>query len=407
MAASVASAVFGFLFWTAAARLYPASEVGIAAATVSAVGLMAVLAALGLDYALVRFLPHAADPHGLVNSSLTVGAVAGGLAALIFLAGLDAWSPALVRFRANLVFDAAVVMSVVGTVIMGLLGSVYLSRLRAAYALVQSIIFGTVKVALAVIFALTQGAVGLLGAWALGSSLAWLAGALVILPRIEGGRYRPRPTLRRGVINDMAHFAFPNYLASLFWSTPALILPLLVVNIVGPEAGAYFYVAASVGGLVAMIPTAVSMSLFAQGSHDTSELVGRALVSARFALTLLVPAIAGVFLLGAKVLLIFGRAYSEQGTRLLWVLALATLPLTVNLLFLSVRRVQQRMGGVVAATAWFLVATLVLSALLLPRFGLVGVGVAWFAAQASTAAVVLTRYLLNRKQPDESTGLLR
>lgn len=47
MAANVANAAFGFLFWTVGARLYPAPEVGIAAAAVSAVGLIAMLAVLG------------------------------------------------------------------------------------------------------------------------------------------------------------------------------------------------------------------------------------------------------------------------------------------------------------------------------------------------------------------------
>jgi O-antigen/teichoic acid export membrane protein len=397
MAANVASAAFGFLFWTAGARLYMVSEVGIAAASLSAAGLMAMLAALGLDYALIRFLPHAADPHRFINSSLTVGAAASGLVSFIFLAGLEVWSPALVRFRTSIAFDVAVVVSVVGTVMMALLASVYLSRMQAAYALGQSLIFGFVKVALAVVLAVSQRATGLVGAWALGLSLSWLVGVLVFLPRIEGGRYRPRLALGRDVINYMVHFAFHNYLAGLFWGVPTLILPLLVVNTIGPEAAAYFYVAASVSGLVAMIPMAVSMSLFAQGSHDESGLAHYAVVSAKFALALLLPAITSVFLLGARALLIFGRAYSEQGTQLLWALTLATLPLAVNFLFFSVRRVQQRMGGVIVATTWILVVTLVLSALLLPTLGLLGAGVAWLAAQASTAAIILVRYLLNRR----------
>lgn len=397
MAANVANAGFGFLFWTVAARLYPTPEVGIAAAAVSAIGLLAILAVLGLDYALIRFLPHGADAEGIVNSSLTVAAVVGGLCSLIFLGGLGVWSPALTGVRTNVPFGSAVVLSVVGTVMMVLLASAYLSRMRAGYALGQAMIFGTVKVVLAAVLAVTARATGLVGAWAVGVSLAWLVGVFSFLPRIEGGRYRPQPTLRRAVINDMTHFAFTNYLAGLFWSAPLLILPLLVLNTIGPEAAAYFYVAVSVSGLVAMIPTAVALSLFAQGSHDESGLVRHALVSARFTLALLVPAIAGVFLFGGKVLLLFGRAYSEQGTRLLWVFALATLPLAVNFLFFSVRRVQQRMGAVIAATAWILVATLAVSVILLPRIGLEGAGVAWFSAQASAAVVILARFFLGRR----------
>jgi len=47
---------------------------------------------------------------------------------------------------------------------------------------------------------------------------------------------------------------------------------------------------------------------------------------------------------------------------------------------------------VVASPAWILVATLGLSVVLLPRVGLVGVGAAWLAAQASVATVLVARY---------------
>ncbi len=73
MAANVVMAAFGFLFWTAAARLHPPGEVGLAAAVLSVVGLVSMLSGLGLDYAMVRFLPDAADPQGIVNSALTIG----------------------------------------------------------------------------------------------------------------------------------------------------------------------------------------------------------------------------------------------------------------------------------------------------------------------------------------------
>jgi O-antigen/teichoic acid export membrane protein len=145
-----------------------------------------------------------------------------------------------------------------------------------------------------------------------------------------------------------------------------------------------------------MVPIAASMSLFAHGSRDATDLIRSAVQSARFSLVLLVPAIVGIFLIGGKVLLIFGQAYSDAGTRLLWILALSALPLAVNYLYFSVRRVQQRMAEVVAGAVWVLVVTLGLTVILLPRVGLPGAGIAWFAAQASLAAVILGRFVLNR-----------
>jgi O-antigen/teichoic acid export membrane protein len=230
----------------------------------------------------------------------------------------------------------------------------------------------------------------------LAAAAAW--GMTGGLSRALGRSFRLRPALARAPLNDMTHFAFANYAATVLWSAPAFLLPPLVANLAGPEAAAYFYIATAVGGLVAMIPWAVSASLFAHGSHDEGELIRYTLESGRAILLLLVPAVAAVFLLGDEVLLLFGRAYSVDGTRLLQVLALSTLPLAVNFLFFSVRRVQRRMAAVVACTGWILVATLGLSIILLPRAGLVGAGVAWLAAHSSVAIVLIARYVLSSRR---------
>lgn len=397
MAANIANAAFGFLFWTAAARLYEPRVVGLAAATVSAVGLLAMLATLGLDYAMVRFVPGAADPWGIINSLLTIGTAGALVLGLVFVGGLDLWSPALLPLRENPLAAAGLVAATVFTTMSGLLANVFLAWKRAGLGLVQSSVFNVVRVLLVVALAAGGHAVGLIGAWTLGLAAAAAWGLLWGLRLVPGGDYRFRPALRWEAIGDMTHFAFANYVTAVLWSAPAFLLPLLVANVAGPEAAAYFYVAMAVGGLVAMIPWAVSSSLFAHGSHDEGQLVRYTLESGRAILLLMVPAVGAVFLLGEKVLLLFGRAYSDEATRLLWLLAASTLPLAVNFLFFSVRRVQQRMGGVIAATVWILMVTMGLSAVLLPRMGLLGGGVAWLAAQTTAAAVVLARYALTQR----------
>jgi O-antigen/teichoic acid export membrane protein len=390
VAASIANASFGLLFWTVAARLYQPSEVGLAAAIVSAVGLLAMLAVLGLDYALIRFLPTSHDPQGIVNISLTVTSGGALILALVFLGGLGLWSPALLPVRASLALSLSLTAGVILTAVSGLLAATYLSRKRAWLVPAQALVFGASKVVAAILLAAVGlHAVGLAGAWVIGLLALVTGGLAFFLPQALDGRYRLRPGVVRDVVNDMAHFAFYNYAVTVLWSAPVLLLPILITNLSGPEANAYFYVASSIGSLLAMIPTAISMSLFAHASYDATDLTRKCVEAAKVSLAVLVPAVAGIFLIGDKVLLIFGRAYAQEGTRLLWVLAATTLPLTVNFLYFSVRRVQQRMAGVVAGAAWVLVVTLGLTTYLLPRVGLFGAGVAWLVAQASLALIIL------------------
>jgi O-antigen/teichoic acid export membrane protein len=397
VAANVANAGFGFLFWTLAARLYEPSEVGFAAAILSAVGLLAMLAALGLDYALIRFLPQSQFPQRIINASLTITSGGALMLALVFLGGLGVWSPALLPVRASVALTVSLTAAVILTAAAGLLASTYLSRKRAWLVLAQALVFGSGKIVAAVLLAAVGlHVVGLVGAWVIGLLALVAAGLAFFLPQALDGRYRFRPGVVREVVNDMAHFAFSNYVATVLWTAPVLLLPILITNLSGPEVNAYFYVASNVGSLLAMIPTAISMSLFAHASHDATDLNQKSVEAAKVSLALLVPALVIVLLIGDKVLLIFGRAYAQQGTRLLWVLAATTLPLTVNFLYFSVRRVQRRMAGVVAGAAWVLIVTLGLTTYLLPRVGLFGAGVAWLVAQASLALVVLVRVGVNR-----------
>lgn len=393
IAGNVVNAAFGFLFWAGAARLYDPREVGLAAAAFSAIGLLGMVSTLGLDYAMIRYLPHAEDPQGIINSSLTIGTSAALVLSLVFVEGLGVWSPVLRPSQTNLAFVAALVIGTVLTTLMGLLGSVFLTRKRADLILAQSSIFGATKVVCAVVLAAVGRPIGLIGAWVLGLGAAVGCGLAAFLPGVENRRHQLRPAVSRAVVNEMAHFAFANYISTVLWSAPTFLLPLLVANIAGSEANAYFYVAFSISGLLSVIPTAVSLSLFAHGSHDESELVRLTLASLRFSLVLLVVAVGLVFMVGGKLLLIFGKAYSVQATRLLWVLALSAIPIAVNSLYFSVRRVQNRMDQVLICMGLILGITLALGVVLLPRVGLIGAGIAWLVAQCTAAILIAVLYL--------------
>ena len=68
MLANLANALFGFVFWIIAARLYTAEAVGVASAILSAASLLTMLSSLGLGYGLIRFLKSSNNPTILINS---------------------------------------------------------------------------------------------------------------------------------------------------------------------------------------------------------------------------------------------------------------------------------------------------------------------------------------------------
>ena len=56
MIASISSALLGFVFWIIVVRFYDAEDVGVASATIAAMGLVGSFSRLGLEMGLVRFL---------------------------------------------------------------------------------------------------------------------------------------------------------------------------------------------------------------------------------------------------------------------------------------------------------------------------------------------------------------
>ena len=393
---SGATAVFGFVFWILAARFYPAEEVGLASAALAVAGFLLTLANFGLDYGLVRFLPNSGQKsNALVNSCFTIGGLAAIVTSLIFISGLNLWSPALIFLRQNPLLLGSFVATVVVWAIYVLLHNVFVAHQRADFTLFAGIIQGVVKLVLVVILATFAYGFGILASWGIGFTLALMVGLLFFLPRLQSG-YRPSPTISKEVVNEIAHFSLANYFAGLIAKVPTFVLPLMVISLLSAEQNAYFYMAYGVISTgLGLIPAGVSLALFAEGSHDEQALGSYVNRSLKFSFLILVPLVILIFLIGDKILLLFGETYSQEATKLLWVLALSCLPGTVNTIYLYKKRVEKEMKTVIILSTLSVVITLGLSYFLLPMMGIMGAGIARLTGGV-VVTLIITGSLLRR-----------
>ena len=385
------NAGLGFIFWMVAARLYPTEDVGLGSALISAATLLAFIASLGLGHGLIRFLPGAGEQRqGMINSSLTLVTLASLVVCVIFLGGLPLWSPAFLGVRENPVFVVAFIGFVIAWGLYSIMANIFVSFRRAGFTLANGIIYNISRMACVAALALLLGFFGIFASWGIAGIVALVVSFVWFLPRVLP-KYRPGATLQRQVGNEMLHFSFANYVSNNLWYAPQLILPIMIVNLLGATDNAYFYMAWMVAGLLLAIPLATSTSLFAEGSHQT-EYVGRdSLRSLKLTMLLLLPAMVIMLVLGDKILLLFGREYSTDGARLLWLLVPSALPVSINLLYLSVARVQKRLKDIVLVTGCVAVGTLAISYFLLPQMGIWGAGVGWLATQSLVALALLPK----------------
>lgn len=377
------AALIGFVFWLVAARFYSAVDVGLASATISAAALIATIAELGLGFGLIRFLPGSSDRQGFINTCFTLGFLVSILVGVIFLLGLEIWSPALLFLKQEplmLVF-ILLYLPLSTNSVMG--DRVFISLRQSKFTFIRHSAI-ILEIPLAIVFTTMLGSPGILLAPGIAVGASLVLSLFVLIPRVQKS-YFPKPALKLRLLTEVFNYSLGNHFATLIQSVPTWIFPLLVVNVVGPQENAYFYIAWTIGITLSAIPSAISYSFFAEGSHDEKKLFSFGSSALKLSLGLLVPAIGIIFLIGDKLLSLFGQAYSEQGLTLLRVVSLSAIPASFNQMYLMYKRVTKETKAVLTISLVLVVLALGSSYMLIPQMGLIGPGVAYLGANTVVA----------------------
>ncbi len=364
----ISSAGFGFIFWMLAAKLYLKEDFGIAAALISLMALLVSLSRLGLDFSVIRFFP-TNDKSRTFSTSALVTTFFAVLLGTIFIAGVDTVSPELDLLKSPqnaslfLIFLAA-------SSVTALTGISFVAIRKAEFQFFQSIVVGS-----RVIFLIpltTLGAIGIFSAVGI-SFLFALSIAVVFLISLG---IRPMLVVDRGFLNDAFHFSAGNYLVGIFMAAPNMIIPIMVLNMLGAEQAAYYYIAFAVVSLLFMIPNAISISLFVEGSHGAA--LKRTVVKSLIVIfSLLVPAAAVLYVCGGVALGVIGEDYAGGGLGVLRVMVVASLFIGVNYVYFAIKRIQKDVRGIVVLSGVICGLVVGLGYVFMTIFGVIGVGYAW------------------------------
>lgn len=384
MATTLFTAGAGFFFWIFAARLYTVEEVGLGSAILSATWLLSILSVLGFDIGLIRYLPEERDKSRMINSCFTMTALVALVLAVVFILGLQIWSPALMILREQTLFGLVFVLFTIAMTLFGLQTNVFVAFRQAKYSFIQ----GSVAMLRIVIlpFLITFGAFGVYLSAGLSTTIALIVGNMLILKVFSA--YMPVPTINKKIISEMMHYSFGNNIANIFYFFPVAVLPLLVVDVLGEAVNAYFYVAWAIASVLLMIPFTTSTSLFAEGSFSPDELRQNVIKSLKFIFVLLVPAIIGISIFGRYVLLLFGKSYAENAYEVLLILSLASIPHAINVVYVAIKRVEQEIMPVIYVYGAVAVLTLIGSCVVIPEMGLIGIGISWIFGNGIVALIV-------------------
>jgi O-antigen/teichoic acid export membrane protein len=396
------TSLLGVGFWALAAHSYSAGVVGLNAAAISAMTLVAEACTLGLSAVLVRYLPVAGgSTRRLVSRSYAITVTLALVVALLAALSSGVWSPKL-SFLSSGGWLIGFVFAAAGTTIFTLQDSV-LTGLRAArWIPLENSLYALAKLLLLIGLASTLTGSGPFVAWTAPLLVAILVVNYLIFTRLIPASPSEGSLDRKNLLS----MATGNYAGKLFTLAGNLYMPILVANRVGAAEAAYFFVPWMVSLAIELVALNMMTSLTVEAATDLPrlrELTRRALGQS---MRLVVPIAALAAIVAPWALLIFGSDYADEGASLLRLLALGMVPNVIVTLGITIARIEHRGRIVVAVQGAHCVLVLGLSALLLPSVGIDAVGYVWTASQTALALVLLAtllRPLLFRRRSPNPT----
>jgi exosortase/archaeosortase family protein len=387
MLSTLIMSFFGFVFWIVCARLFSASDIGLATTIISIMALIVSISVLGLNSGLIRYLPTSDRKNSKINTVLTFVSLFSIVISVIFLLFVKFFSPRLFFIKENMFLSFAFIFFMICASISSVVESVFVALRKTQFVLIKNSIFSLTKIGFPFLL-VGLGAYGIFGSWML-AMISGLLFSFIVLFRNFG--YVPKLVFYEEIVKKMGKYSFGNYIAGLIGGLPTMLLPLLITNYLMPEVTAYYYISMMIASLLFSVSASTSNSLFAEGSSG-ENLKNSVKKSIKIILPLFLIGGTLLIVLGKYVLLVFGKEYSVEGLRFLQILIISGIFVSANSIFASVFKVQNRIREMVIRSVIGSVLIIVLSLMFMAKgFGLLGVGYAWIIGQA---LITLTYFIL-------------
>jgi O-antigen/teichoic acid export membrane protein len=382
---SIAGIGLGFVFFIIVARVYRSADIGFAVTLFSTISFVATLALLGLGMALIRFLPEmmaAEDRARLLNTSLTLAGLAalllaGGSLLVIAIAGLD-----LSFVLAEPIYIVAIVLGTLAITLGSVMDNAAIGLRRADAQMWRNAFIGVAKIpiALAIAFTLSSalgvGRLGVFLALVLGTGASTLFAGYWLFPHLLPG-YRPRLEFAFRRLRPMFRFSAGNHVAISLGAAGSGLLTLMILNVRGSVASAYFYYAAAGAALLSIIPGATFSSFFAEASRPNADRhrdERRALV---LTLALLAPAIVILFVFAHVVLqVLFTGEFANGAFSAFRILVVGAVPAVLGNVLMTRVRIRKRTLPLIVGAILSAVVNLGLGYIMLQAYGIDGLAVA-------------------------------
>ena len=375
------TSLLGFIYWWAAARTFPPTEVGFASAAISAMTFLGTFGVLGMGTYLMGILPcTSGSPSRILRTSLLFVSISGTLAGALFLVSIPVFFPQMSRLiaaplSALLWAAGAGVTSVSLTLDDALIG-----LLQGRVQLMRSAVFAFSKLLLLFTFAAASWNTD--GGWII---TAWISGALISLLAVKlwfhpGSEVLCSHPPQHPRILPGFRYALQHHALNLALLLPGSLFPLMITTRLSAAHNAYFYAAWMIAAATFVPASALTTVLFHVGVRNTARIKTELRLTIKLSLLLGCMSCLALLFLSDPLLSFFGSAYAREAAACLRILGLAVFPVALRLHFVALSRIHGQVGQAALVVTAGALLELVCGMLGVHYAGLPGLAWAWLLA---------------------------
>lgn len=390
MMGTIIASFISFIFWMIATRIYSTTEIGLASVVISSLGLIALFSELGLAIALIRYLPLMHEKgKELINTCFSVVGFTSVIISLIFVFCLSFWFPELIILKDNFILLVSFIIFAFFLAVQPLSLNIFLALRKTKYIVYINIINSIVKIILLLIFSvILRDAFGIIFSVAIATIFVFILSISFYIPKVQFN-YKFSFTIQKSIIFQFMRYSIGNYFARTTLQMIPLILPLIILNVLGPETNAYFAISWSFVVLAQIIPSSIFNSLFAESVNEGKLTKNNLLYSLKIMMILLGSVIILLFIGAPYLLSLFGTIYSENGVDFLRIVIFSLIPWGIIYLFISIERILKKTNLICIVTIALAILTLGFSFIFIQKIGFIGVAIGYLLGNCLVAVPLL------------------
>jgi len=377
--------LLGFAFWLVVARFVSAEEIGINTSLINLATVATTLSLLGLNSMIIRVLPGIKGKGVFIGTSSLI--VVGSSVVTILIVY------AFVRNNPVLAVDTWVFILMAALTIVVTLSTItdsyFISETKPQYPLIRNTIYAVVKIVFVGFILIWASKYNILSIW-----LAAVVGGLILsyyfMIRMKAYPFRVSSVPLK-IIAANWRFGLSNYITHSLHHGTILLLPVLVTSLAGGTDGAYFYIPWMLAGQVYYASDSVAMSLFAEGSNNEATFLPQLKRCLKFVGLISLAGTIFLIAFGKYILWIFGSSYSTQGYSVLVMLAGASIPFSIVVLYKALLRVYKK--TLELALVWIVLigGSFIGAYILVPLYGIIAAADSWLYCNILVAIFILFR----------------